>query len=105
MVDFIFLDEPVVDDVSWTKALKEPAASILARALDVYGNCEWSAAVLKEVTDSLASEFDLQRGKAQAPIRVAITGRSIGPPLFESLEVLGRQAVLDRLRAALARMG
>ena len=44
-------------------------------------------------------------GKAQAPIRVAVTGRTVGPPLFESLEVLGRDEVLDRLAAASARAG
>jgi glutamyl-tRNA synthetase len=43
-------------------------------------------------------------GKAQAPIRLAVTGRSVGPPLFESLEALGRERTLARLRAALARV-
>jgi glutamyl-tRNA synthetase len=46
----------------------------------------------------------LKLAKAQAPIRVAVTGRSVGPPLFESLAVLGRDRVLDRLRAARARL-
>jgi glutamyl-tRNA synthetase len=36
----------------------------------------------------------------QAPVRVAVTGRSVGPPLFESLEVLGPERTLARLRAA-----
>jgi glutamyl-tRNA synthetase len=39
-------------------------------------------------------------GKAQAPVRVAVTGRSVGLPLFESLEVLGADRTLARLRAA-----
>jgi glutamyl-tRNA synthetase len=38
-------------------------------------------------------------GKAQAPVRVAVTGRTVGPPLFESLELLGRDETLRRLRA------
>jgi glutamyl-tRNA synthetase len=37
-------------------------------------------------------------------VRVAVTGRTVGPPLFESLEVLGRDVVVDRLRAALERL-
>ncbi len=41
-----------------------------------------------------------QLSKAQGPVRVATTGRSVGPPLFESLEALGRERTLDRLRAA-----
>jgi hypothetical protein len=42
---------------------------------------------------------------AQAPVRVAITGRTIGLPLFESLELLGRERTLSRLTAALSRAG
>ena len=44
------------------------------------------------------------KGKVQAPVRVAVTGRTVGPPLFESLEVLGRDETLRRLRAARARV-
>jgi glutamyl-tRNA synthetase len=42
-------------------------------------------------------------GKAQAPIRVAVTGRRIGPPLFEALELMGPDRTLARLRDALGR--
>jgi glutamyl-tRNA synthetase len=41
----------------------------------------------------------LKPGKAQAPIRVAITGRTVGPPLYEAMELLGRDEVLRRLRS------
>ena len=44
-------------------------------------------------------------GKAQAPIRVAVTGRRVGPPLFESLVLLGRKRTLGRMQAALDRAG
>ena len=40
----------------------------------------------------------------QAPVRVAVTGRTVGPPLFESLEVLGRDETLRRIAAARARL-
>jgi glutamyl-tRNA synthetase len=46
----------------------------------------------------------LKLGKVQAPIRVAITGRTVGPPLFESLELLGRETTLARLAAASQRL-
>jgi glutamyl-tRNA synthetase len=48
---------------------------------------------------------DVKLGKLQAPVRVATTGRSVGPPLFESLEVLGRDETLRRIDAALTRAG
>jgi glutamyl-tRNA synthetase len=50
----------------------------------------------------VAERLGKKLGKAQAPIRVAVTGRKVGPPLFEALEVLGRDEVLRRLQAALA---
>ncbi len=46
----------------------------------------------------------LKLGKAQAPVRVAVTGRTVGLPLFESLAVLGRERTVDRLRTALSRL-
>ena len=42
--------------------------------------------------------------KGQAPIRIAVTGRTVGPPLFESLVLLGRDEVCSRLRRAIARL-
>ena len=47
--------------------------------------------------EAIGEQHGLKKGKAQAPIRVAITGRTIGPPLFEALEVLGREEVIRRL--------
>ena len=49
----------------------------------------------------MADGAERKLGKAQAPIRVAVTGRRVGPPLFEALEVMGPERALDRLRAAL----
>jgi glutamyl-tRNA synthetase len=42
-------------------------------------------------------------GKLQGPLRIAITGRTVGPPLFEPIELLGRDESLRRIRAALSR--
>jgi glutamyl-tRNA synthetase len=46
----------------------------------------------------------LKPGKAGAPLRVAVTGRTVGPPMYESLELLGRDETLARLRAARERL-
>jgi glutamyl-tRNA synthetase len=106
MVDFVFLAEPAIDAASWEKAIArdDGAGALLAAALDAYESCPWSADALKEATLAMAEGVGRKLGKAQAPIRVAVTGRTVGPPLFESLEVLGRDAVLQRLRAALDRL-
>ena len=54
---------------------------------------------------ALVDELGLKPKLAFAPVRVAVTGRTISPPLYESLELLGRDATLARLRAALDLVG
>jgi glutamyl-tRNA synthetase len=71
--------------------------------VDAYTTCDWNAATLKAVMDDLAARYDVKRN-AQAAARVAVTGRAAGPPLFEVLEVMGRDESLRRLRAGLARL-
>jgi len=80
------------------------AASILRGAFDAYAACEWTRDVLHEVTAEVGLAHGRALGKAQAPIRVAVTGKRVGPPLFESLEVLGRDETRRRLAAALDRL-
>ena len=106
LVDFFFLDEPVVDEAAWTKVMagSPAAAGLLDEALAVYRDVHWETAELHRVTAALADRHGLKLAKAQGPIRVAVTGRSVGPPLFESLHVLGRERTLDRLVRAKDRL-
>ncbi len=106
MVDFLFLSQAPIEDKAWDKRVVRGAAAaeLLAGAADAYGSCEWSATALHEVTATLGEAHGLGLAKAQFPIRVAVTGRDVGPPLFESLVVLGRERSLERLRSALARL-
>src|SRR4051812_34457851 len=107
MVDFLFFDEPEVDEKSWDKAVVRgrSAAEILDGAIAAYETCEWTADEISRVTADVGEAAGVpQVGKAQAPIRVAVTGRSVGPPLWQSLEILGRDATLARLRAARERL-
>jgi glutamyl-tRNA synthetase len=105
MVDFAFLDEPVTDEASWAKAMKLPAAAdILADVEEAYDVAPWQADELRTRLEEIATRYGLSLGKAQAPARVAVTGRTVGLPLFESLQVLGRDRTLLRLRAARERL-
>jgi glutamyl-tRNA synthetase len=98
-VDFFFMDEPPVDEAARAKAAKD--AAILPAVIEAYENLpEWTADTLKDTLVAVGEQHDLKLGKAQAPVRVAITGRTVGLPLFESLEVLGREKSMARLRAA-----
>jgi glutamyl-tRNA synthetase len=106
MVDFFFVEPPPIDPAAWEKAVvKEPGPAIVAAALAAYEECEWTASAIYDVTAAIGEQHGLKLGRAQAPIRVAVTGKSVGPPLFESLVVLGRERTLARLRAARARLG
>ncbi|WP_229896264.1 glutamate--tRNA ligase [Streptomyces cinerochromogenes] len=100
-VDFLFLDEPVEDEASWNKAMKAGARDILSDArTGLAAVREWQAEDLKAVLLAVGEKHGLKLGKAQAPVRVAVTGRTVGLPLFESMELLGRDRVLTRLDAA-----
>ncbi|MEU8582783.1 glutamate--tRNA ligase [Streptomyces abikoensis] len=103
-VDFLFLDEPVEDEASWAKAMKEGSDALLRTAREKLAEAEWNADALKAAVVAAGEEHGLKLGKAQAPVRVAVTGRTVGLPLFESLEVLGRERTLARVDAALAKL-
>jgi glutamyl-tRNA synthetase len=104
-VDFLFLDEPVEDEASWAKAMKAGAGELLADArAELAAAGEWRADELKAVLTAVGEKHGLKLGKAQAPIRVAVTGRTVGLPLFESLELLGRERTLVRLDAAAGKL-
>lgn len=98
-VDFFFLDQPEIDSASWAKAAKD--AGVLTDVVAAFESVtSWDAETLKTTLLAVGETHGLKLGKAQAPVRVAVTGRSVGLPLFESLEVLGRDRALDRLRSA-----
>jgi glutamyl-tRNA synthetase len=104
MVDFAFLPDPVHDEASWTKAMREPAAEILASVATAYEDAPWQADELRVRLEAVGTSFGLSLGKAQAPVRVAVTGRTVGLPLFESLQVLGRAETLRRIASARERV-
>ena len=111
MIDFVFLEEPVLDPDSWAKAVAgdAEAGTILAAATAAYGELAdggtWNAEALHAATLAVGEQVGRKLGKAQAPLRVAVTGRRVGPPLFESLAELGPDVTLARLRAASDRLG
>jgi glutamyl-tRNA synthetase len=106
MVDFFFLDEPVMDDAAWNKTMSADfARDVVADFCAAAPGMDWTHDVLKEHLENWSTKRELKLGKTQAPIRVAVTGRTVGPPLFESIEILGRDETIKRLTTALSRMG
>jgi glutamyl-tRNA synthetase len=104
MVDFAFLEEPAIDEASWAKAMKDPAAGILDATTAALEPAPWEPEALRIRLEEVGMRFGLSLGKVQAPVRVAVTGRTAGLPLFESLHVLGRDRTLQRLAAARQRL-
>lgn len=114
MIAFL-LDRPLeIDDASWEKAMVKGKAApeMLDATIERFEALDaWTADAIRVAVEDAATAVGLtnaegrpQLSKAQAPVRVATTGRSVGPPLFESLEALGRERTLERLRAARARL-
>lgn len=111
LVDFLFLpdgSDPELDEASWEKAAKpEWAPALLGDVAEAYralSGDQWVTDVLKITLEELMVKYEIKLGKAQALPRVAVTGRSVGPPLFEALEVLGQAETVRRLDGALARL-
>ena len=107
LVNFFFLPEVPYDDAAFTKTIgnDQVAQQLLQNAIERFGVIEWSASSLHAEVLALGEALGLVLRKSQAPIRCAVTGTTVGPPLFESLELLGREEVIKRLRGALARAG
>ena len=99
-VDFLFLDAPKIDENSWKKTMKDPQTvdTLLGYVADSFEDCAWETDVLKRLVTKAGEKVDLQLGKAQAPLRVAVTGRTVGPPLFETMACcMTREEVLKRI--------
>jgi len=106
MVDFLFLENPAIDDDAWNKTMSADfAREVLSDFTAAIATAEWNHDSLKGILETWTEAHGLKLGKTQAPIRVAITGRTVGPPLFESLEILGRDETIRRLTAGIARLG
>jgi glutamyl-tRNA synthetase len=82
------------------------AAAALAAAYDALAPLEpWSEGQLEEALRALAEQLDLKVGQLFGAIRVAVTGRTVAPPLFETLAALGKDRSLARIAAARDALG
>ncbi|HET8619048.1 MAG TPA: glutamate--tRNA ligase [Acidimicrobiales bacterium] len=114
MVDFLRTDDVEIDEASWQRSvvkLGDRAGAMLDAAAGGLAACLWEREAVEAALSDAAlaagfvnAEGNPQMSKAQGPVRVAVTGRSVGPPLYESLVVLGRERTLARLRAARSRL-
>ncbi|EKF24301.1 glutamate--tRNA ligase [Mycolicibacterium hassiacum DSM 44199] len=101
LLKFLNDAEFALDEKSAAKELTAAAVPALDAALEALTNVgQFSAAEIETaLKTALVEGLGLKPRKAFGPIRVAVTGASVSPPLFESLELLGRERSLARLRA------
>ena len=104
MVEFLFTEDLVIPEDLVEQVLRKDAraASILADIRSIYQSIpEFGHDELNQATRNYCESIETPLRKVQAPIRVALTGSKVGPPLFESIELLGRETTLARLEKAL----
>jgi glutamyl-tRNA synthetase len=101
MLGFLFVDEA---SFTLTDEIDDAGREVVeASYAALSGLGDWTtAAVEAALRESLVEGLGLKPRNAFGPVRVAVTGSRVSPPLFESLELLGRERSLGRLQAALA---
>ncbi len=105
LVRFLFV-EPEPDPAAWDKVMTDEAGSALAEARDTLGAVDPFDAASLEASLAAAVERSGRKAKdVYQPIRVAITGTTVSPGIFDSLAVLGRERSLQRIEQALDEMG
>ena len=100
LLRFLFTDDVVPDEKARDTIAKAPTGYLakVADALEVLET--WKHAAIMATLDAVGTAQGLNRSKAFEPVRAAVTGSRVSPPLPESLELLGREATVARLRAA-----
>src|SRR3954464_10376438 len=89
---------------AWSKVMKDGAAENLQRALEALAGVEpFDQAGVERALTRLVDELGVKPGKLYQPIRVAITGTTVSPGIFESVALLGRDEALARIDRALLR--
>ncbi len=108
LVDFFFeydIPTPPAEQFQVRRWKGDPAgvASALEAALRAVEDLDdWDAETLESTLRGTADDLGVKAGELFTPIRLAVTGRSVAPPLFESMEIIGQDLCLERLRAAIA---
>jgi glutamyl-tRNA synthetase len=108
LLHFLFVDEDrfAVEEAAAAKGLGEGAGAILRIAHERLGALpEWTAAAIEPLVWGIGEELGLNKKRTATPLRVAVTGRTISPPLFESMELLGRERTLRRIEQAIGIAG
>lgn len=104
LIRFLF-ESPVDDPKAWKKVMKAGSGEMLEAAAEALGAVDpFEPERIEAALAPLLARFEVKPGRLYQPIRVAITGTSVSPGIFESLAVLGRERALERLSTAAERL-
>jgi glutamyl-tRNA synthetase len=104
LIRFLF-EPPVEDEKAWRKTMKDQAETALAAAREALAAADrFEPDAVEAALSPLPERLGLKPGRIFQPIRVAITGGTVSPGIFESLAALGQEESLRRIDAALVRL-
>lgn len=108
-IGYLFNEEFPFDDAAVEKAFTKPGILATERLAQLKGAFvvldDWSAPALEAALKATATELNVKSGEFVHPCRVAVSGRAVGPGLYEMLVVLGKTRVIARIDNALAKFG
>jgi len=104
MLNFLFVKNFTIDQAEMSKIRDESAQQVLLTSANrLQGLQEWNHGKIEEVLRlALIEELGLKPRVAFSAIRIAVTGSHISPPLFESMELLGKERSMTRIKAAIS---
>jgi len=95
---FLFAQRPIPLDEKATAQVGDDSRAVLKALAEVFaGAANWSGAELEQLTRAFAEARGLKLGKVAQPLRAALTGSTVSPPVFEVAEILGREETLSRI--------
>jgi len=100
---FLYEEPAGYDEKAWRKTMKEGAPQRLELAREALANVEpWTQDNVQQALDAVVQQTGDKPGQVFQPIRVAITGTTVSPGIYESVHLLGRERTLERIDRALA---
>ena len=103
-----FFEAPKEYDENALKKWKDDSAGLVTaykEKIAGLSDADFEAATLKSKLEETIAEHEVGFGKLMMPLRIVVTGQGFGPDLFQSLELLGKEEVLDRIDVALEKLG
>jgi glutamyl-tRNA synthetase len=95
---YVIAERPLAPDEKAAKLLDADARAVLAKLVPLLESVNWTVPALETAVKAFAEEGGLKLGKVAQPLRAALTGRSVSPPVFDVMVVLGREEALARIR-------